>query len=230
MKTPFKLLAPALAVLAISAAQAQPAASVTTPPSASPSGTGLLGHRYAELSIGAIDPHGTSDLGFTSDIGVNLPIQPGLDVGFGYGYSRFNTDVFGGAFEQKFRDHTAHVSATAYSDFRGTKPFFGAALGHQWSRARLNFSGRSPFEATDDESLWALGAGVEIPFGRITVTPSVSYQDGFHSDSAAGFAYSAEANTWFTRTLGGFAEVTYSDPTGGGTQAWTYRLGARLRF
>lgn len=240
----------ALTLTAAVAAQAQPASAGAA------SSSGLLGHRYAELSAGAIDPHGQSEFGFTSDVSVNLPVQPGLDVGFGYGYSRTKFELLERLFTQRLRDHTAYASATAYSEYRGVKPFFSAALGYQWSRSGADLGGMRVLDDRADEAVWGLAAGVEIPLGRVTLTPSISYQDRFDRDNGlafvdttnppspgsvgrvitldrdggAGFAYSVEASTWFTRTLGGFADVSYSDPTGGGTQSWTYKVGARLRF
>jgi hypothetical protein len=195
------------------------AALTTQGQTVSTNNAGLLGQRYAEASVGLVDPHGTSSNGFSGDLGVNLPLQTGLDAGFSYNYDRFHASGI------RSSDHTIGASLTAYNSFGNLKPFFGAALGYQWNRAKFG-----SFTARDDSSLWALGTGVEIPCGTFTVTPKVSYQDGFSRDSASGFAYGAEAHTWFTRSVGGFADVTYSDPTGGGTQAWIYSVGVRLRF
>lgn len=201
---------------------AQPAVSTNT--------GGLLGQRYAEASVGAIDPHNTSDYGFSGDLGVNLPVQTGLDAGFTYSYDRIHEDIGGAPFRLRSRDHTVGATLTAYNNFGNLKPFFGAGIGYTWNRTKLDFGGTRVFDTKDDDAIWALGTGVEIPCGTFTLTPSISYQDGFSRDAASGFAYSAEAHTWFTRTVGGFARLTFSDPTGGGTQAWIYRAGVRLRF
>jgi opacity protein-like surface antigen len=191
---------------------------------------GLLGQRYVEASVGAIDPHGSSDYGFSGDVSVNLPVQTGLDVGFGYTYNRLNADLLSGLFKLRQRDHTLSSTLTGYSTFGNIKPFAGLGVGYQWSRAKLNFGGTRVFETDDDDAVWGAGIGAEIPVGAFTITPSISYQDTFSSDSSGAFAYGVEGHTWFTRTLGGFGEVTFSDPTGGGRQAWIYRAGVRLRF
>ena len=194
------------------------------------SANGLLGQRYVEASVGAIDPHGSSDYGFSGDVSVNLPVQAGLDVGFGYTYNRLNADLSPGLFKLRQRDHTLSSTLTGYSNFGNVRPFAGLGVGYQWSRAKLDFSSARIFDTRDDDAVWGAGLGVEVPVGALTLSPSISYQDTFSSDSSGGFAYSVEGHTWFTRTLGGFAEATFSDPTGGGRQAWIYRAGVRLRF
>jgi opacity protein-like surface antigen len=199
------------------------AAALTTHAQSVTNNGGLLGQRYAEASVGLIDPHGISSNGFSGDLAVNLPVQTGLDANFSYSYDRFNTSFAGTSLRS--RDHTLGASLVGYNSFGNLKPFFGAGLGYQWNRTKIG-----AFKTRDDDSLWALGTGVEIPCGTFTLTPKVTYQDGFKSDSAAGFTYGAEAHTWFTKSVGGFADVTFSDPTGGGTQAWVYRIGARMRF
>jgi hypothetical protein len=210
------------------AATVSAAAQTQYAPASAPAG--LLGQRYVEAGVGAVDPHGTSDLGFTGDLSANIPLQPGLDVGFGYTYSRIETDIFNGSITARARDHVLYASATAYSQVGAMKPFFGGAVGHRWNRSSLRFAGAQVFRDSDNESLWGLATGVEIPFGRFSVTPAISYQDAFRRDAAAGFTYGAEVHTWLTRDLGAFADITFSDPTGGGTQAWTYEVGVRLRF
>jgi opacity protein-like surface antigen len=192
--------------------------------------SGLLGQRFAQAGVGLVDPHGTSDNGFAGDLGVNLPLQTGLDLGLAYNYNRINTDLGSAPLNIRSRDHSLFAGLTAYNTYEGWKPFFGAGLGYEWTRTKFRFAGTPVFTDRDDEAIWALGVGVEIPVGAITFTPSIGYQDGFKSRSTGVFGYGVEAHTWFTRKIGGFADVTYSDPTGGGTQSLTYRIGARLRF
>jgi hypothetical protein len=146
----------------------------------------------------------------------------------------------------------AGANLTAYTNYQGVKPFAEVAVGYSWAKDKLSFGGTPVSDDRDDTGLWGLGVGVEIPLGAVTVTPRITYQDDFEggapgitNPAASGtgstvaisrggrggaFGYSTEAHMWFTRAVGGFAEVTYSDPTGGGTQSWTYALGARLRF
>lgn len=203
--------------------------SQVTPGVPTASDMGLLGKRYAEISIGQFNPHGISDHGFVGDASVNIPMGPSIDVGFSYSYTRANLGL-GGPVTLRSRDHTLGASSTYYTSFGNMRPFAGAAVGYQWSRDRFTLGGPRPFEDRDDEALWALGIGVEIPLGTVTLTPNITYQDGFGDDAASGFTYGAEAHMWFTSAVGGFVEATFSDPTGGGTQGWIYKIGARLRF
>jgi hypothetical protein len=203
--------------------------SVRAQPATASNANGLLGQRYAEASVGAIDPHGSSDEGFAGNLSVNVPVQAGLDVGFGYTYDRITADI-GSGFHLRSRNHTLGATVTGYSTLAGVKPFAGAGLGYQWSRTKLDFGGARVLDTDDDDGLWALGVGVEIPLGAVTVTPTVTYQDGFSQGAAAGFAYGAEAHMWLTRTVGGFVGATYSDPVNGGRQSWLYEIGARMRF
>lgn len=233
-------------ILLATSVAAQPQ-STTVPPS-----SGVLGQRYAEISGSASDPHGSSDFGFGGTLAANVPLGAGLDLGFGYGYSRTRTEFFSGLLEQRGREHVLGTSVTAYTTYQGVKPFAEAALGYSWAKDKLSFAGTTVLDDRDDAGLWGLAVGVEIPFGAVTFTPRISYQDDFKSGSAritsptgpgtgsglivsgggrgGAFDYGTEAHVWFTRAVGGFAEISYSDPTGGGTQSWTYAVGARLRF
>lgn len=198
------------------------------------SSTGLLGQRYIEIGAGAIDPHNSSKEGFTGDIAVNLPVQPGFDVGLGYSYSRLNYPYSAVPFEARSRDHTVYATATSYMEAQGMKPFAGVALGYQWAKQNLLYNltpgGVTVVNDRNDEALWGLGVGVEIPVGRVTVTPAVTYQDGFKRGSTGGFTYGVDTNYWVTQKVGLFGAVNYSDPSGGGIQSWTYKAGVRLKF
>lgn len=243
MKTHFLVFATFVLATA-AAAHAQTATAANSP--------GVLGQRYAEISVGAFDPHGSSDLDFAGALAANLPLRSGLDLGFGYGYSRTRTEIFSDFFELRGREHVLATSVTAYGSYQGMKPFATAALGYSWAKEKLSFAGISVADERDDAGLWGLGVGVEIPFGVVTLTPRISYQDDFENGGPSisdpvtagtgsmvvvsrggrggAFNYGTEAHMWFTRSVGGFAEIAYSDPTGGVTQSWTYAVGARLRF
>src|SRR5687767_10178779 len=73
MKKNLSLAFAMLAVAATSAVCAQTPTPATN--------TGLLGQRFGEISAGAFDPHGGSDLGFAGALSANVPVRPGLDVG-----------------------------------------------------------------------------------------------------------------------------------------------------
>ncbi len=200
----------ALAVVSTSFAQTAPAATAST---------GLLGQRYAEASFGLADAHGSSDNTYGLGLGVNLPVSPNVDLGFNYGYSWLNS---GGL---KLRDHALNATATGYTNYAGVKPFVGVGLGYQWAEAKFG-----PFKTSDDAATWGLGLGFEVAAGEITLTPSISYVDGFKSRDGGAFNYGIAASTWITKTLGGFADVSFSDVEGRGGQSWNYTVGVRVRF
>ena len=202
--------------LVLAAVAATSASFAQTAPAANAS-TGLLGQRYAEVSFGLADAQGSSDN--TYGLGVNLPVCPNVDLGFNYGYSWLNS---GGL---KLRDHALNASATGYTNYAGVKPFVGVGLGYQWSKAKFG-----SFSTNNDIGTWALGVGFEVATGEITLTPSISYVDGFKSRDAGAFNYGVEASTWITKTLGGFADVSFSDIEGSGGQSWNYTIGVRVRF
>ena len=87
---------------------------------------------------------------------MNNPLIPGvLDAGASYSYSWIR-----GA----FRGHANTIGAytTAYTVLNGVKPFAGAALGYQWN---------SFGPGVDDQALWGLTTGVEIPAGALPALP-----------------------------------------------------------
>lgn len=202
-------------VLAVAAA-ATGYSQTTTAAAAS---TGLLGQRYADVSLGLLDPHGTSDTGYGAGFGVNLPVATNLDASFNYGYSRFNN---GGL---KLRDHAVNAALIGYSSYGTVKPFVGLGLGYQWSKTK--FAG---FSVKDDTASWAVGAGVEVPAGQFTLTPSVSYVDGFENNTTGSYTYGVEASTWLSKTVAGYVDVSYVDVVGRGGESMVYTIGARLRF
>ena len=189
----------------------------TTP--AGTSGLGLLGNRYTELSVGLQDIKHLSDHGYSVGASANNPLIPGvLDAGGSYSYSWIRGP---------FRGHANTVSGytTAYAPFNGVKPFAGAALGYQWSSFG---SGGS-----DDQALWGLTAGVEIPAGPgVTITPRINYADDFEStrNSSQAWTFQVEANYWFSASSAVFGSVGKTDVRRSTFDSWNYEIGLRARF
>jgi hypothetical protein len=187
-----------------------------TPPGAT--GLGLLGHRYTELSVGLQDIRHLSDHGYSVGASANNPLIPGvLDAGASYSYSWIRGPFKGHA-------NTVGGYATAYTVLNGVKPFAGAGLGYQWT----SFG----FGASDDDAVWGLTAGVEIPAGAITITPRIVYADDFKSSrtSTQAWTFQAEANYWFNATSAVFGSVGKTDVRGTSLDSWNYELGLRARF
>ncbi len=233
------LLAVAAAALATAPLHAQ---------STAPASAGLLGTRYVEVGGSVTDLKGLSDHAFGADLGVNLPVATGFDLGFGYSYGRINADLgSGGFFQDRSRSHTLLATGTAYTTTTGNlKPFLSAGLGYAWTQDRLKYGGTPLLSLHDHQAVWGLAVGAEIPLARFTLTPRISYQDTF-KDSNGVFAYGAELATWITKSFGLYADVAYLSPrrdpstvtiasttvytAGSNTNdAWTYALGARFRF
>jgi hypothetical protein len=175
---------------------------------------GLLGQSYSEVHFGVTDIPNYSKNQYGLGVAANVPVSPYLDLGAGYDYGwvrgagHFN-GITGGA--------------TAYTAFNGVKPFLAGAVGYQWS----SFTG-----GHDDQGVWGVSAGVEIPVSVVTITPRISYADDFHGSnrSSQQTTYGVEGNYWVTKTAAVFADVGYSDIRHDSDNAWTYTVGARFKF
>lgn len=202
----------AFGVLATGAGYAQTATSTT---STTTTGSGLLGHRYTELSLGAENIDHLSNHGYSVGASANNPIVPGvLDAGASYSYSWIRGPLKGHA-------NTIGAHATAYTALAGVRPFATAALGYQWTSAR--------FGAGDDEAIWGAAIGVEIPAGVVTVTPRISYGDDFDSDSRA-WTTSVEVNYWYSRTSAVYTSLGRTDVRRSPFDSWNWEIGLRARF
>lgn len=179
---------------------------------------GLLGQRYAELGFGVQDIKHISPKGYSLSASANTPVVANqLDAGASYDYS-----WIGGA----FRGHANTIGgyATAYKALAGVKPFVSAALGYQWTNVR--------FVGSDDQALWGLAAGVEIPAGLVTITPRIAYADDFESsrNSSQALTYSVEASHWYNAKTAVFAGVGYTDNHRSSIDSWNYSVGVRVKF
>lgn len=180
----------------------------------SPQPVGLLGQTYSEFSYGVTDIHNYSKDQQNLGVAANVPVAPYLDLGGAYGYSWI-----------RGVGHTNSVAggATAYTTFKGVKPFVGAAVGYEWDNA---------YGSRDDAATWGFAAGVEIPVSVVTITPRIVYADDFNgrSTSTQQWTYGVEGNYWVTKTAAVFADVGYAEPLHVSTHAWTYTIGARFKF
>jgi len=204
-----KNIALAISLLAAAAGNAQ-----------TPAGnSGLLGTRYTELSFGLQDIKHLSDHGYAAGALANNPLIPGvLDAGASYSYSWIRGPFRGHA-------NTVGAYANAYVPFNGVKPFAGAGLAYQWT----SFT----FGGSDDQGLWGLTAGVEIPAGPgLTFTPRVNYGDDFESsrNSTQVWTFQVEGNYWFSASSAVFASIGKSEVRRSSLDSWNYEIGLRARF
>jgi hypothetical protein len=140
-----------------------------------------------------------------------------LDAGASYSYSWIRGALRG-------HSNTIGGYAVAYAPFNGVKPFAGAGLGYQWNS--YGFGG------VDDEALWGMTAGVEIPAGAVTITPRINYADDFEGsrNSNQSWTLQVEANYWFDETSSVFGSIGKTDIRRNPFDSWNYELGLRARF
>jgi hypothetical protein len=179
---------------------------------------GLLGARYTEINFGLQDIRHYADHAYGVGAEANNPVIPGvLDAGAAYSYSWVRGAIKGHA-------NTIGAFAKAYAPLNGVKPFVGAGLGYQWTSVR--------FAGSDEQALWGLSTGVEIPAGAVTVTPRISYADDFEGtrNSSQEWTFAVEANYWFSKTSAVFGSVGKTDVRRSPIDAWSYVVGLRARF
>ena len=99
----------------------------------------------------------------------------------------------------------------------------GVGLGYEWTSFR---------SGSDDRALWGANAGVEIPAGRVTITPRIIYADDFESSRKSGqdWTYQVEANYWFDTKTAVFGSIGKTDISHSSSDSWNYRIGLRARF
>jgi len=201
----------ALALLAIVSALSTQAQTLSTN-----STSGVLGHRYSEVSFGVQDIKNLSPNFYDLSLNGNVPVTPNLDLGAGYSYGWIKGNLHG-------HSNTLNAAATAYTALNGVKPFVAVGVGYQWT---------SIAGFRDDNGIWGAGIGVEIPVGAFTITPRISYLDDFQgsAQSTQQVNYDVEGNYWFSSASAVFASVGYSDVHSSPVESWNYRLGLRWKF
>jgi len=180
-------------------------------------GNGLLGERYSEFNFGVQDIKHVSNHGYDVGASANNPLLAGvLDAGASYSYSWIRGAFNGHA-------NTIGAYATAYTALQGVKPFVSSALGYQWVSSRFG---------SDEQTLWGLSTGVEIPAGVATITPRISYADDFEGSRASSqqWTFAVEANYWFNKRSSVFGSIGKSDILHSSLSSWNYEIGLRSRF
>jgi hypothetical protein len=183
------------------------------------SSRGLLGERYADFNVGAADLKYVSTNGYSLGAGFNLPILPGaLDLGASYDYSWLRGS---GA---RAHANTIGINSRLYTVLAGVKPFVSGTFGVQWSNIR-GFG-------SDNQALWNLGVGAEIPVGVVTLTPRIVYDSDFEEsfNSSQQLTYALEANHWLNQKTAVYGSVGYTDVNSSSFSSWNYQVGVRVRF
>jgi hypothetical protein len=86
--------------------------------------------------------------------------------------------------------------------------------------------------AGNDEAIWGAAAGLEIPAGRVTVTPRISYADDFEGPSRSSQAWTAsvEANYWYSPMSAVYTSIGRTDVRRSPYDSWNWEIGLRARF
>lgn len=176
--------------------------------------SGVLGRGYGDIHYTkfAVRDSGAdiNDLSF----GGRGPILPNLDLGGSYSH-RWSPDG------NRYRASTLAANATAYTVLAGVKPFVTGGFGYQWLKAT---------GSNNNDLVWSVGGGVEVPLGRFALTPRVNYLDDFRPGprSTQELRVEAEANWWVTETAAIYATGGYTNVFRGGSNAWLWGAGIRL--
>jgi hypothetical protein len=175
---------------------------------------GLIGKRTIGLSGFAEDLR-TDNIGNGSGalLDVNLPICANFDFGLGGSYESIST--------YSFKEKQLFASLTAYLELDSIKPFVDASVGNIWQSSTVY-----GIEYRDNKSVYALGAGVELPFSDATAfVGRISYNKYFDSKLGHHWTYSFGLNHWLTEQVAGVASVAFR-----GSDSIIYTVGLVVRF
>ena len=184
-------------------------------------GPGLLGERT--YGIGPTVEHFDSAR-LNDAVGavaaVNLPVLPGLDAALSYGAAHL-TSAGGGRTPE-----VLSLSAIDYTDAFYGKSYVSLTAGHAW-----DINGLMGVTATNAESFWEVGTGIEVTYGHGTaVNYGIAYSASFdRSGRNPTWRYSILASHWFTRRLAGVVGVSYRQ-IHHAPDSLLYTVGVRVSF
>ena len=176
---------------------------------------GTLGKRYTELGFALSNIRRTEVNAHDVALSCHLPVASALDFGAGFSHAWLDRGVPG-------RANALGTSLTAYHRLDdGTTPFATIAAGYQWGQAGQPRRGR-----------WGATVGAEIPFGRFSFTPQVTFADDFRRGQRGSERWiaGAEGNFWFSRHSAIFAGADYADVHHSPVDSLTWRTGLRMMF
>lgn len=207
-------------VLAVIAALAAVSASHAQQIVAQP-GQRVLGERYVDAAYGRFDISDLSSQGNAYSLGVNVPLVANLlDAGLNFGANRVSESGV------RITDQTVTGSVAVYTRWHGVKPFAEGVIA--LDRFKVKGAG---FDETDNLTLYSVGAGVQIPFKSVWITPSLSSTDSSDEDSTSYVNYGLQVAYLFTPKLSGYAAYTRSEPRRDGDfNVSVVRVGVRFKF
>ncbi|MBI4625284.1 MAG: hypothetical protein HY736_18945 [Verrucomicrobia bacterium] len=161
---------------------------------------GLIGRRHAGLDF-TYDHYNSAviDYAFGAAAALNLPVNRTIDLSFRYDLSHTNDSNYG------LNHNALHATVLTYRRNEYGNAYFAGTLGQSWNRLKT-FGVLS----RDDDALWALSTGYEIPVGAVTaINARLSYGDAFRRNKKT-LRYRLEANHWFSSDFAGVASVSYN--------------------
>jgi hypothetical protein len=192
-------------------------------PASTDTSAGTLGQRYAELSFTnqVIEHVPSNNNYYYGELGANVPVTKGLDLGGSYTYGWFNH------LGQSLRSNLGEADATAYVTCAGVKPFATLDLGYQWDRTTAaNYFVRSEY------AVWGMAAGVEVPVGPVAITPFANYGTDFRRSIAStqDLDLGIKINYWYNEHWAVFANVYHEDVMHSSSDSFNWSLGLRRKF
>lgn len=175
---------------------------------------GLLGQRYAGLSLfsESIRNRDISN-GTGGALGANFPLTPYLDLGVSGSSESFR--------DYDVKDVRASAGITVYHDFNAFKGFADTSIGGTWQSSEVN---GVTYRASD--GIYAFGAGIEAPFTDTSALfARVAFNQYFQRERGHYWTYTAGANHWFNEKFGGSLSVTFFE-----SSSIIYTLGVNVRF
>jgi hypothetical protein len=118
------------------------------------------------------------------------------------------------------------VSVIDYTDAEYGKSYASVTVGHAWG-----IDGLMGVTATNRDSFWEVGTGIEVAYGRTTtVNYGVGYSASFDRNGRnPAWRYSAVASHWFTRRFAGVIGVSYRQIKHA-PDSLVYTIGVRVAF
>lgn len=175
---------------------------------------GLLGQRYTALSVFTENLRDSNlSNGTGAVLAVNLPVAAFLDIEASGSFESFS--------DYSIRDQRAFAGLVAYRDFNTFKAFAVGSIGSTWQSSKVN---GITYRAND--GIYALGAGLEIPFtDKSAIFGRATWNRYFDDNRGHYWLYAAGVNHWFNQKFGATALVSFFE-----SSSVTFSLGVNVRF
>jgi opacity protein-like surface antigen len=173
---------------------------------------GLLGERYIGFEVGQTNP-GDGDL---SDIdnsifgvggGLNVPITPNVDAGFGVTYTKISGNDMGVDFEGTGKSYIGGINYH-FKPNQKVNPFVGLHAGIVSMDAKASNIFGIGVTDHDDDVVITISGGLEVDLSEpLAIRPSIAYQrTGDFDDVSTGIGLSL----WFNEFLFGTLSASYA--------------------